>query len=201
MDFAAITKKNTPTTQKQRTVSPKAWTPLNVAIMPTGTIEQRRVDSEAKTTRDIYQQLDFSTEATTRVDEAIQHYDAIDTEFFAKCEAKFASDVGSGRVVDDTEWVWFDSVVPSERVSTKLPTTRDLSPSERAPGESHEDWYLNCDVCGANDYGRYNCGCFHVIKPCTFTQFVLMNGAVVPRQVKNVPVESLCFVRPPADEM
>ena len=195
MDFASVTKKN-PKTKKQRKVSPKAWCRLNVAVNPTGTISERRSESSAKMTRSIYQQLDFSKEASDRVDDALRFFDAIDTDFFAECEAKFALDVGSGKFVNDTEWAWFDSVVPAEGGSKVRDDTWNLDPEDCRYGDDLNDWYVECDVCGVNDYGRSNCGCFHVVTPCTFTMFRTIDGAVVPRRLDNVPVLSL-FPNPP----
>jgi len=193
MDFASVTRE--PKVPKKSTkTSPKAtkcWTRLDVAITPTGTIKERRMEETKESVRAIYEQLDFCDEAKKRVDGALEYLEKTDTDFFTHCEKKFSEDTSTARFVSCSEWAWFDAEAPPEAVS--IPDyERTLSPEEFEECETSDNIYAECDVCGENDGGASKCGCIHVVMVCTFITFDGAPGSfLVPRSVPNVPVEIL----------
>ena len=202
MDFASVTRGSKRVKNVSKGVSgvTKGWSRLDVSITPTGTISERRSEETSETVRSIYDQLDFLEEASERVYAALQYFDEKDTDFFKYCEEKFVADTSACRFVSASEWAWFDSEVPPEVESPRDDSTMTFEELEEL--DTCENLYVECEVCGENDGGSSKCGCVHVVRLCTFTSFDGAPGSfLVPRSVKNVPVESLQWEKPTASEI
>ena len=152
------------------------------------------MEEKKESVRAIYEQLDFCEEATNRVDGALQYLEKNDTDFFTYCEKKFSEDTSAARFVSCSEWDWFDAEVPPEVVSLPDYETQ-LTLEELEEGDTSDNIYAECEVCGENDGGSSKCDCIHVVRLCTFTTFDGAPGSVLmPRSISNVPVDCLVWL-------
>jgi hypothetical protein len=90
----------------------------------------------------------------------------------------------------------------AEAFITENPEKHELTDQEEQfEFYNAKNWYVECDVCGNNDFGIKKCGCIEYIQKCSFTEFrreehqtTMENGLNIwmrPWIINDVPIKVL----------